>query len=276
MNALPLGVLLALASPARAGCPEGMADVGSAFCIDRYEATVVERDTRQPVSPYYTPNPAKGYLGARWQFKRWADKPSSAGVDMPEFPEVERGPFEPMAVSKEGVYPQGFMNRAVAERACRNAGKRLCKRSEWYKACVGPDVRRPPDGHYAPRFPYGAKYEKGKCNYHVVPGHPLLLLGRSSSELDDPRLMLAQNNGMRLLAKTGAFAECTNGYGVYDMVGNQDEVVDDKAGDNMIFVGSFYSRAQGAQPDGCASAISAHHASGYIDYSIGFRCCADP
>jgi formylglycine-generating enzyme required for sulfatase activity len=101
-----------------------------------------------------------------------------------------------------------------------------------------------------------------------------MIVGRSSSELDDPRLMLAESGGRRLLAKTGTFSECANAYGVYDMVGNQDEVVSDTVGDHMVFVGSFYSRAQ-SKPLGCASAISAHHASLYTDYSIGLRCCKD-
>ena len=45
--------------------------------------------------------------------------------------------FTPMAVSKPNVYPQGFMTRIAAGQACSNAGKRLCTREEWYRACAG-------------------------------------------------------------------------------------------------------------------------------------------
>lgn len=246
------------------------------FCIDRWEDIVVDRDSGGMLSPYYTPNPAKGWPGAVWQYKNWSGKPK-ASYPMPFFPDIEMsGAFEPMAVTKAGVYPQGFMNRKLADRACRNAGKRLCTRAEWYGACVGPDGPKPAPGQYPIAFPYGRTYEKGKCNFQVVPGHPLLIVGRSSSELDDPRLMMAQSGGQRLLAQTGAFKDCTNAYGVYDMVGNQDEVVSDQNGENMTFVGGFYSRDQNGQPSGCASAITGHHASAYFDYSIGFRCCLDP
>lgn len=241
------------------------------FCIDRWEASTVDKKTGQPLSPYYSPDPNPKWPGAIAQHGRWAAKPAK-GYELPEFPDLQKsGLFEPLAVSKPGVYPQGFVNRASAERACVNAGKRLCTRREWYLACVGPGAD--PSGGYRPAFPYGAAYEKGKCNYHVVPGHPLMILGRSSSQLDDPRLMLAETGGRRLLARTGEFSGCTNAYGVYDMVGNQDEVVSDKSGENMTFVGSFYSRSQ-KTPQGCASSIGVHHAL-YYDYSIGLRCCKD-
>jgi hypothetical protein len=266
-----------LAAAASQGCPEGMADIEGRFCIDRWEAVTIDRRTGAPLSPYYTPNPAQKWPGVAAQYKSWADKPSPRGYAMPELPEMEKsGIFEPAAVSKPGVYPQGFMNHALADLACRNAGKRLCTHDEWYRACVGPDGPRPaPGGPYPIAFPYGKTYDKGRCNFQVVAGHPLLIVGRSSSELDDPRLMLADKSGRRLLAKTGAFSDCTNDYGVYDMVGNQDEVIADMVGDHMVFVGSFYSRDQGGNPRGCASAISAHHASLYSDYSIGYRCCKD-
>ncbi len=261
--------------PGKSGsCPDGMASIDGAYCIDRWEASVVDANSGTPLSPYYTPNPSPRWPGAPWQYSAWSQKPSPRGYPMPDLPDIQKtGAFEPKAVSKPGVFPQGFSNRAIAARACTNAGKRLCSRDEWYKACVGPNGPRPTNGQYPVAFPYGPSYEKGKCNFQVVPGHPLMIVGRSSSQLDDPRLMLAESGGQRLLAKTGAFDQCTNAYGVYDMVGNQDEVVSDTSGDHMIFVGGFYSRDQGARPSGCASAISAHHASLYTDYSIGFRCC---
>jgi hypothetical protein len=275
-------------APAQAGKPVAVPDAGSrrcpaemasvnGFCIDRWEDTTVDMGSGQSLSPYYTPNPAKSWPGAPWQFGAWSRKPSPHGYPMPDLPDIHKtGAFEPKAVSAPGVYPQGFMNREIADRSCRNAGKRLCTRDEWYRACVGPSGPQPSNGQYPVAFPYGRTYEKGKCNFQVVPGHPLMIVGRSSSELDDPRLMLAQSGGQRLLAKSGDFSQCTNAYGVYDMVGNQDEVVADTNGSHMVFVGGFYSRDQGANPNGCASAIGAHDATKYTDYSIGFRCCLSP
>jgi len=72
------------------------------------------------------------------------------------------------------------------------------------------------------------------------------------------------------LAKTGAHVGCTNGYGVYDMVGNLHEWVADPDG---TFYGGFYQDTT-SQGDGCAY-ITTAHAAKYHDYSTGFRCCAD-
>ncbi|HBL18934.1 MAG: hypothetical protein A2X36_03825 [Elusimicrobia bacterium GWA2_69_24] len=258
---------------AQGSCPEGMANIEGRYCIDRWEASVVDRATHEPASPYYTPNPSKRWPGAVWQYEHWSAKPSLANYPMPELPDFERSPsFSPMAVSKPGVYPQGFMNKPAAELACRNAGKRLCAREEWHQACAGPDAPQAQGGSFPVTFPYGKSYQKGMCNFGT--SHPLMILKRSNNELSDPRLMLAESGGRRVLARTGDFAQCRNSYGVYDMVGNQDEIVADPPGDNMVFVGSFYSRAVSGTPRGCASAITSH-AESYNDYSIGFRCCSE-
>ena len=63
---------------------------------------------------------------------------------------------------------------------------------------------------------------------------------------------------------------CTNGYGVYDMVGNIHEWVDDPAG---TFQGGYYLDVE-QNGDGCGYRTDAHNVT-YHDYSTGFRCCAD-
>ncbi len=73
------------------------------------------------------------------------------------------------------------------------------------------------------------------------------------------------------LLPTGERAECTNGYGVFDMVGNLHEWVDDADG---TFRGGYYMDTT-KNGDGCSYATTAHDA-GYHDYSTGFRCCMDP
>jgi hypothetical protein len=56
--------------------------------------------------------------------------------------------------------------------------------------------------------------------------------------------------------------------GVYDLVGNVDEWIEDDQG---VFVGGFYARPTSK---GCAARISTH-ARSYYDYSLGTRCCRD-
>ena len=74
------------------------------------------------------------------------------------------------------------------------------------------------------------------------------------------------------LAKTGEHDRCTNGYGVYDMVGNLHEWV----ADGHAFQGGYYQDvASLGHGEGCGYVTTAHEAR-YHDYSTGFRCCADP
>jgi formylglycine-generating enzyme len=84
--------------------------------------------------------------------------------------------------------------------------------------------------------------------------------------MNDPQL----NQLPGTLAETGSHGGCSNGYGVYDMVGNIHEWVDDPAG---TFQGGYYLDVE-KNGDGCGYRTDAH-VNSYHDYSTGFRCCAD-
>jgi sulfatase modifying factor 1 len=96
-----------------AGCPAGMAKVDT-FCIDRYEAMLVEVKTGGTLGPW---SPYKS--------------PGSATV---------------RALSVAGAIPQGYINQKQAAAACANAGKRLCTDSEWLRACRGASSQTYPYG----------------------------------------------------------------------------------------------------------------------------------
>ncbi|KYF88488.1 hypothetical protein BE17_27285 [Sorangium cellulosum] len=170
--------------------------------------------------------------------------------------------FEPRAVSRKGVLPQGYTSGAQAELACRNAGKRLCTLDEWRTACRGERDQQ---------FPYGPAYADGQCNVFRE-GHPAAVLHRDvTMGHSDPRLNLVRVAGAPLLRRTGETATCASaweGDAVSDMVGNLDEWVDDPEG---TFVGGFYARAT---REGCMSRVASHDFA-YFDYSTGVRCCAD-
>jgi sulfatase modifying factor 1 len=222
--------------PERAGarCPAEMALVASRFCVDKYEGSIVEKladGTTRPHSPYQTPTPVDGTVY--------------------------------VARSLAGVVPQGYISAAQAQGACKAAGKRLCQSVEWRAACGGSDG-------YA--FPYGPTRTAGKC--HDTGATPMLTYhadtmkrGWGREELNDPR-----NNQLEGgLAKTGAFPDCVNDLGAYDMVGNLHEWTADP---NGTFQGGYWlDTAQ--HGDGCAYRTIAHGFE-YHDYSTGFRCCADP
>jgi hypothetical protein len=102
--------------------------------------------------------------------------------------------------------------------------------------------------------------------------HPAKLLhGDASRNHLDPRLGLAYDDDGPLLNSTGESTQCVSRWGsdaVYDMVGNVDEWIGDPSG---AFLGGFFSRAT---KDGCSASIDSHDP-GYLDYSLGTRCCKE-
>ena len=227
------------APPTRANryvCPSDMVMIGRSYCIDTYEASLVQvTGAGERPWPYYDVIPE--------------------GV-------VVR------AVSSAGVFPQGYISGYQARAACEQSGKRLCKPDEWKKACMGPKKTI---------FPYGNERQVGRCNDN----------GRSSmhffnAQLDDKpehRWMWGYDGNMidpRLnqlegtLTRSGERTGCTNEYGVFDMVGNLHEWVDDPDG---TFQGGYYLDTH-LNGDGCYYRTTAHPMS-HLDYSTGFRCCAD-
>ena len=211
-------------------CPRNMAAIEGRFCIDRYEAGLVD-------------------VRANGQ-------------------EQAHSPFTPLvaqqrvrAVSAPSVYPQGYISAVEARRACNGSGKRLCKVAEWSAACRGPEARA---------WGYGDRREPGRCNDQGK--NPVIsLYGRghwNRATMNQPDL----NQLASTLAKTGEHEGCTNGYGVYDMVGNLHEWVADPSG---TFYGGYYQDvASVGHGEGCGYQTTAHEAR-YHDYSTGFRCCAE-
>jgi formylglycine-generating enzyme required for sulfatase activity len=162
------------------------------------------------------------------------------------------------AVTKAGVIPQAYISQTEARAACNASGKRLCKADEWKTACKGPNKTR---------YPYGDRHVPGACvdTNRTSPIYTLHGGQRDGRTMNDPRL----NQQPNTLEPTGSELSCTNGYGVYDMVGNVHEWVDDGS-----FRGGYYLDTQ-QNNEGCDYVTTAH-ATWYHDYSIGFRCCADP
>jgi len=217
------------ADETRGRCLAGMVEIEGKYCIDRYEASLVD----------VLPN----------------------GEERPHSPFTSVGDSRVRAVSSANVFPQGYISAVEAAGACAASGKRLCRVAEWQKACRGPEKRA---------FGYSARREPGRCNDNGR--NPVISLhGRGHwnwSTMNLPEL----NQLDGTLSRTGEHSGCTNGYGVYDMVGNLHEWVADPGG---TFYGGYYqdvsSVGHGA---GCGYLTTAHEAR-YHDYSTGFRCCAD-
>lgn len=250
----------------RGDCSPEMVSVAGAFCIDRFEVNLVDAALGRPLSPHYPPSPTR----LRQLFERWSQRAGTSGgrldqsLDLPTPPAYSLSEsFEPRARSEQGVVPAGYLNRQLSELACTRAGKRLCTREEWVRACRG---------QQGTRFPYGERYRPGLCNVHRDHHPARLLHGNSSHHHLDPRLGLVEDEAGPLLHQTGDFPECASRWGddaIYDMVGNLDEWIADPSG---AFLGGFFARST---KEGCDASIDSH-APGYLDYSLGTRCCADP
>jgi hypothetical protein len=214
-------------------CPANMASIDDRFCVDKYEASLVEMLPGGEERPFPFYMPIDGH--------------------------------KVRAVSEKGVYPQGYISGREAGAACKAAGKRLCKPQEWKTACKGPDKLQ---------YGYGNERRPGTCNdngrsplgfyfaSHVADGSAFA----SGKFMNDPQL----NQLPGTLAETGSHESCSNGFGVYDMVGNIHEWVDDPAG---TFQGGYYLDVE-KNGEGCGYRTDAHEV-WYHDYSTGFRCCAD-
>lgn len=207
-------------------CKPGMVSIEGRYCIDKYEASLVET--------------------------------GASGEEHPYSPYSSVGKHHVRAVSEPDVYPQGYISETEATEACAGSGKRLCKASEWQLACRGPEKKQ---------WGYGDAREVGRCNDNGK--NPVMsLFGPRYDAKTMNRSQLNQMDGT--LARTGEHAGCSNGYGVYDMVGNLHEWIADA---NGTFNGGYYQDVE-KNGVGCGYQTKAHEAR-YHDYSTGFRCCAD-
>ncbi len=246
-------------------CPADMVRVARRYCVDRFEAVLVDAATGQNISAFYPPSKKLATMVlSTWEKERFnVGDAEDQAVDLPLLPGWEKTrDFEPRAVAKRGAVPNGYTSGKLAAIACQNAGKRLCTLDEWRTACRG-EKDQP--------FPYGEKYEQNRCNVFRE-GHPAAELHNDASKgHSDPRLNLVKIGGKSLLRRTGETTACASVWeddAIYDMVGNLDEWIDDPEG---TFVGGFFSRSK---KDGCASTITGHPFE-YYDYSLGTRCCSD-
>jgi formylglycine-generating enzyme required for sulfatase activity len=242
-----------------------MVSVGGRFCVDRFEAMIVDKRTGETLSPDFpaTPNLLD------FAFGEWATARERTGdvharaFPLPFLPISRLGQkTEPLAVSRLGVRPNGYVTGLTAETACAAAGKRLCLLTEFVTACRGEDDTA---------FPYGDSYEEGACNVYRDEHPAAILHDNASIGHLDPRLNRVSPRGKPLYQSTGQSLACRSRFGAdaaYDMAGNIDEWVDEG---NGAFAGGFYSRSTRA---GCDALITAHPRT-YLDYSTGVRCCKD-
>ncbi len=131
-------------------CAEGMALIEGRFCIDRWEASLID-DRGAEHTPYEPP-----------------------------------GPTKVAAASRPDVTPQAYISLGEADRACARAGKKLCTTQQWVDACMGskPPKRTFPYGNIRQPTACNDSY-RGHPVDRLLPGKGR---PRDVLTLNDPRI----------------------------------------------------------------------------------------
>ena len=166
--------------------------------------------------------------------------------------------------NRRGAKPPVMASFYAAEQSCREAGKRVCRESEWVAACEGPEESP---------FPTGWRRDAQKCNFDNKWLSPIL--DRVYSK--DPAVQLKELARLDRSVPSGARPECKSGFGVFDLTGNVDEWVRadvERLHRRARFAG-LKGGAWGHVRNACRP-VTTSHPPDFEYYFIGFRCCADP
>ncbi|MCH2110586.1 MAG: hypothetical protein MK135_14785 [Polyangiaceae bacterium] len=162
--------------------------------------------------------------------------------------------------NRQGHRPE-VMNRFYqAQVKCAAVDKRLCTESEWSFSCEGPEMKP---------FPYGYERDASQCH--------------GDEPWDSPNMMKVAKRDQKELrrvyhAKRSGQPGCVSDFGVYDLPGNNDEIVASET-ENAGWRSKFESVTTGGPwhkgvRNQCRPKIYSHD-EGYYSYNMGFRCCAD-
>jgi hypothetical protein len=142
--------------------------------------------------------------------------------------------------------PANHQSLMGANRVCKAQGKRLCRESEWNFACEGEQMSP---------YPYGSTRDSSACN------------------ADRQDLVDAEGKLRDFRSPSGSFPRCQSPFGVNDMAGNLEEMVqkDGKSGFlELRMKGAYWQPSH----NNCRAAQGQHDAY-YSGTETGFRCCAD-
>ena len=153
------------------------------------------------------------------------------------------------------------MNRFYqAQIKCAAVNKRLCTESEWTFSCEGPSMKP---------FPYGYLRDAKKCHGDEPWDRPDMKKVGKREPKELRRLYRAERSHQE---------ECVSDFDVFDLPGNNDEVVASET-----FERGWRSRHESVTTGGpwykgvrnqCRPKIYSHD-EGFYHYYMGFRCCAD-
>jgi formylglycine-generating enzyme required for sulfatase activity len=178
-----------------------------------------------------------------------------------EFSDFCMDQFE--APNTPGERPLTGKTAFEGEAWCASQGKDLCDEEQWMTACGGSSGRP---------FPYGDRYERGRCNDDktwIPPGWgAIATYPAEAGRAEIDRLNQSDASGSR--------SGCSTPEGVMDLTGNVAEWV--KAtrphpnGHPHVLKGCYWSGCYGGAPPSCGF-VNPAHPGAFRTYEAGFRCC---
>jgi formylglycine-generating enzyme required for sulfatase activity/serine/threonine protein kinase len=208
------------ATPASIACPRGMVNIaGGRFFMGSEDGKTDERPPHQvALSPYCIDK----YEVSVEQYKACSDegKCLRAGTTnlWEDMREPEQKAYDPLCNAREPVerakHPINCVDWEMANRYCKQQGKRLPTEAEWEFAARGPDGRKYPWGDDPP-----------SASLLNACGTECMAWGRKAGIKVEAMYM--EDDGFPATAPVGSFPKGASRYGVEDVVGNVWEWVAD-------------------------------------------------
>jgi len=264
----------------RSMCPADMVEIDGTYCPNDQEVCLRWVDAQgNTVDP---PKSLEKYPTGRcgeFQYPTKCLTPEAKRphkhycVDKYEYPNVE------------GQRPQSWMTWYDVKHACEAQGKRLCTKEEWTFACEGPDMQPYPYAGHGEHPGYSR--DESACNidnpFPEDPEKPInpqtgkrYEISVFDSKRPHDRVTTILDN---LLTPAGSKPECASPWGVYDMVGNIDEFINNTAIPEHSPRAPFRSGLMSGHVFGVRNqcrAMTDGHYEYFGWYETGGRCCGDP
>lgn len=162
--------------------------------------------------------------------------------------------------NRPGENPLVYVDWSEAKALCKEAGKRLCRRSEWILACEGP--KRLP-------YPWGFVRQPSPCNIDraTIPFDVEAMMNEATREEELARLWQAD--------RIGSHPDCVSAFGVYDLSGNVDEWTDDLADNAQSKHSSTLNGGYWGPVRNTCRLTTTSHGPTFKFYQVGFRCCTE-
>ena len=209
-------------------CPSGMALVQGMYCPDVVQTCLGYLD---PPGRYH-----------EYRCREYARPATCKSVRVPMRFYIDVGEF---TLPKHSL-PAHFVSFRDAVRLCGEAGKRLCRESEWNFACEGEQMRP---------YPYGFVRDSSACH-------------ADRTDIFEPDGKTVRD----LRRPTGHMPACRSPFGVMDMAGNLEEFVtlDGSGPLRPVMKGAWWHPGRNH-----CRARQTFHNDAYQGVETGFRCCAD-